>query len=135
MNNEERITMLRQTPIPQLLLKMGIPTMIGMLVTGFYNLIDAYFVGGLGTSQMGVASYISRLLGESKREQANHTASTTLYSGLFIGTVAIILIVCFIDKILFSLGVTETIFPYAKQYALIYVVSSIFNIFNVTMKI
>jgi len=85
MNKEERITMLREAPIPNLLLKMGLPTMIGMLVTGFYNLIDAYFVGGLGTSQMGAisiafplgqaivgiavmfgggaAAYISRLLG------------------------------------------------------------------------
>ena len=43
-NNEARIKMLRESPIPGLLLKMGIPTMIGMLVTGFYNLIDAYFV-------------------------------------------------------------------------------------------
>jgi hypothetical protein len=30
--------------------------MIGILVTGFYNLIEAYFVRGLGTSQMGTVS-------------------------------------------------------------------------------
>jgi len=155
MNKEERITMLREAPIPQLLLKMGLPTMIGMLVTGFYNLIDAYFVGGLGTSQMGAisiafplgqaivgiavmfgggaAAYISRLLGERKNEEANHVASTALYSSLIIGAVVIILLECFLDKVLWGLGATETIFPYAKQYAIIYVASSIFNIFNVTM--
>ncbi len=51
MNNETRVSMLRNAPIPQ-----GLPTMIGMLVTGIYNLVDAYFVGGLGTSQMGAVS-------------------------------------------------------------------------------
>lgn len=44
MNNEERVTMLREAPIPQLLLKMGLPTMIGMLVTGIYSLVDAYLL-------------------------------------------------------------------------------------------
>ena len=46
MDNEERITMLREMPIPQLLMKMGLPTMIGMLVTGLYSIVDACFVGG-----------------------------------------------------------------------------------------
>lgn len=62
MNNEERITLLREGSIPHVLLKMGLPTMIGMLVTGFYNLIDAYFVGGLGTSQMGQCPLLSLLV-------------------------------------------------------------------------
>lgn len=155
MNKEERITMLREAPIPQLLLKMGLPTMIGMLVTGFYNLIDAYFVGGLGTSQMGAisiafplgqaivgiavmfgggaAAYISRLLGERKKQEASHVASTALYASLIIGAVVIILLECFLDNVIWGLGATETIFPYAKQYAIIYIASSFFNIFNVTM--
>ena len=58
MNNEERITMLREMPIPQLLIKMGLPTMIGMLVTGLYSIVDACFVGGLGTQQMGAISVV-----------------------------------------------------------------------------
>ncbi len=32
---------------------MGLPAMIGMMVNALYNLADAYFVGGLGTSQVG----------------------------------------------------------------------------------
>ena len=53
MNNEERITMLREMPIPQLLIKMGLPTMIGMLVTGLYSIVDACFVGGLALNKWG----------------------------------------------------------------------------------
>lgn len=49
MNNQSRkMELLGSAPIPKALLAMGIPTMIGMLVNAFYNLVDAYFVGGLG---------------------------------------------------------------------------------------
>mgnify|MGYP000054913584 CR=1 FL=1 len=49
----KKMQLLGNAPIPQALLAMGIPTMIGMLVNALYNLVDAYFVGGLGESQMG----------------------------------------------------------------------------------
>jgi len=155
MNNEKRITLLREGPIPQVLLKMGLPTMIGMLITGIYNLVDAYFVGGLGTSQMGAvsitfplgqaivglavlfgggaASYLSRLLGANERKKANQVASTALYSSLIVAAIVIGIVLIFINPILYALGATETIFPYAKDYSLIYLIGSIFNIYNVTM--
>lgn len=155
MKDEKRIKMLREAPIPRLLLTMGFPTMLGMLITGVYSLIDAYFVGGLGTSQMGAvsitfplgqaivglavlfgsgaSSYLSRLLGANDREEANHVASTALYSSLVIAAVAIAFIILLLHPILYALGATDTIYPYARTYAVIYVISSIFNIFNVTM--
>ena len=54
MNSQsKKMELLGSASIPKALLAMGIPTMIGMLVNAFYNLVDAYFVGGLGESQMG----------------------------------------------------------------------------------
>ena len=118
-------------------------------------LVDAYFVGGLGESQMGAisvvyplgqvvvglgllfgtgaASYISRLLGQRDKEQANTVASTALYSSLAVGAVIILLSVIFLNPILRLLGATESILPYASTYAGIYIISCIFNVFNVTM--
>ena len=49
------------------------------------------------------------------------------------GTLVIIVIMIFLNPILKLLGATKSIMPYAISYASIYVVSSIFNIFNVTM--
>ena len=49
---------LGNAPIPKALLAMGIPTMIGMLINALCNLVDAYFVGGLGESQMGAISVV-----------------------------------------------------------------------------
>lgn len=67
---------------------MGLPTMVGMLVSSLYNLVDTYFVGTLGTSQQasvsavfplsliaiglamlfgcGGGSYVTRLLGKNE---------------------------------------------------------------------
>lgn len=154
-SNSEKIKMMGEEKIPKVLLKLGMPTMIGMLVSAFYNLIDAYFVGGLGTSQMGAvsitfpisqiivgiammfgsgaASYIARLLGENKDDQANRTASTALITSLFTGLVFIIAALCFLDKLLVGLGATDTILPYARSFAVIYISGCILNIFNVTM--
>ena len=156
MNSQsKKMELLGSTSIPKALLAMGIPTMIGMLVNAFYNLVDAYFVGGLGESQMGAisvvyplgqvvvglgllfgngaASYISRLLGRGDKENADKVASTALYSSVSVGAVIIIISMVFLHPILKLLGATDSILPYAATYARLYIVSCIFNVFNVTM--
>lgn len=153
--NNEKMQIMKTEKVPKALIILGLPTIIGMLVTAFYNVIDAYFVGRLGISQMGAvsivfpiaqiiiglgmafgsggASYISRLLGSGDEEQANKTAATALYSSLIVGVVVIIISLCFLNKILIALGATESILPYARVYAQIYITGSIINIFTVTM--
>lgn len=156
MNSQsKKMELLGNASIPKALLSMGIPTMIGMLVNAFYNLVDAYFVGGLGESQMGAisvvyplgqvvvglgllfgngaASYISRLLGRGDKENADKVASTALYSSVSVGAVIIITSMVFLHPILKLLGATDSILPFAATYASIYIVSCIFNVFNVTM--
>lgn len=150
-----KMELLGSAPIPKALMALGVPIMIGMLINALYNLVDAYFVGGLGESPMGAisivfplgqvvvglglmfgngaASYLSRLLGRGDRETANKVASTALYSSVIIGAIIIIFATIFIRPILALLGATETIMPYALTYARIYVISCIFNVFNVTM--
>lgn len=151
----KKLELLGSATIPKALIALGIPIMIGMLINALYNLADAYFVGGLGESQMGAisivfplgqvvvglglmfgngaASYLSRLLGRGDIDTANKVASTALYSSVMVGAVIILLAVILLKPILGLLGATETIMPYALKYARIYVVSCIFNVFNVTM--
>ena len=124
-NQNRKLELLGNAPIPKALLAMGIPTMIGMLINALYNLVDAYFVGGLGESQMaaisvvyplgqvvvglgllfgnGAASYISRLLGQRNKDQANKVASTALYSSLVVGAIMIVLSILFLKPIVFQL--------------------------------
>ena len=96
-----KLELLGSAPIPKALMALGVPIMIGMLINALYNLVDAYFVSGLGKSQMGAisivfplgqvvvglglmfgngaASYLSRLLGRGDKDTANKVASTALY--------------------------------------------------------
>ena len=49
----KKMELLGTAPVSKALLALGLPTMIGMMINALYNLVDAYFVGGLGTNQMG----------------------------------------------------------------------------------
>lgn len=153
--SNNRISIMRDEPVAASLTKLGVPTMIGMLISALYNAIDAYFVGGLGMSQMGAvsvvfpivqiviglgmmfgagaSSYISRSLGKGDNVEANRAASTALFASVLVGAVIITEIMVFLDPVLVSLGATDTILPYARAYAQIYVTGSIINVFTVTM--
>lgn len=150
-----KMELLGSAPIPKALLALGLPTMIGMLINALYNLVDSYFVGGLGTEQMGAitvafplgqvvvglgllfgngaAAYLSRLLGSGDKKTANKVASTALYCSVLIGAAVILGCVIFLKPILRATGALESVMPYAVTYTGIYITFSIFNVFNVTM--
>ncbi len=151
----KKMELLGIVPIPKALLALGLPTMVGMLINALYNLVDTYFVGGLGTNQMGAvtvafplgqiivglgllfgngaAAYLSRLLGHGDREMANKVASTAIYSSIGFGIICIVGSLIFLRPILARLGANEDIMSYALTYTSIYITFSIFNVFNVTM--
>ena len=152
---DQKMELLGSAPVPRALLTLGLPTMIGMMINALYNLVDAWFVGGLGTSQMGAvtvayplgqvvvglgllfgngaASYLSRLLGRGEKETANQVASTALYSSILVGGVVIAAALLFLEPLLRWLGALEECMPYALTYTGIYITFSIFSVFNVTM--
>lgn len=88
--NLSRMNLLESENVKVALLRLGIPTMICMLVSAFYNIVDALFVGRLGTMPTaavsivypvtmiglavgllfgsGAGSYISRFLGRREYE-------------------------------------------------------------------
>lgn len=154
MKPNNRIQLMSEAKVSKALFKLGIPMVISMLVTALYNVVDMYFVSELGTQQAGAVSvafpislifsgigltfgagagsYISRLLGKKEKETADSVASTALFTGVFVGIILSILIFIFLEPILNFMGATETILPYAKKYAIIFVISTLFSTFNVT---
>lgn len=127
-----------KTPIPKLVVKLGVPTTISMLVTHVYNMVDTFFVGKLGTSAsgatgivfgfmailqavgfmlgQGAGSLISRRLGKKDASSAGVYASTSFFIALFSGVLIEVLGLCFLEPMLKMLGSTDTILPYARQY-------------------
>ncbi len=137
--SEAQYRKMTETPIPKLVLTLGLPTTISMLVTSIYNLADTYFVSELGTSASGAmgvvfalmgviqafgfmfghgaGSNISRRLGAQDVENACIYASTSLFMGLCAGTGITIFGLIFQDPFMRLLGSTETILPYSIGYS------------------
>lgn len=127
-----------ETPIPKLIISLSIPTILAMLVTNIYNLVDTAFVGLLGTSASGAVgvvfgfmaivqafgfmfgngsgSILSRALGAKDNQNASCAASTGFFFSLGAGVVIEILGFLLLVPIVNFLGATETIAPYAQSY-------------------
>ncbi len=104
---KKREKMLNERVEP-LIIKLAIPTIISMLITTFYNLVDTYFVGTLentnATAAVGIVyslmtiiqavgfffghgsgNYISRALGKKKYRDAEKMASTGFFGAIILG--------------------------------------------------
>ena len=144
-----------ETPIPKLITILAIPTIISMLVSNIYNLVDTYFVGKLGVSASGAigviftlmailqaigfmlghgsGSVISRLLAKKEIEKASEFASTSFFLSLFIGVIFVIFGLIFIEPLVYFLGSTVTILPYAKIYAFYIIIGAPFFMSSLVM--
>ena len=49
MSAEQKVKYMTTEPIGRLVSQMAIPTIISMLVTSFYNMVDTMFVGRINT--------------------------------------------------------------------------------------
>ena len=51
-----------ESPIPLLIARLAVPTIISMLVTAIYNMADTFFVSQLGTSASGAVGIVFSLM-------------------------------------------------------------------------
>lgn len=126
-------------PVERIIPKLAGPTILSMLITSIYNMADTFFVSQLGTSAsgavgiiysamaliqafafmigMGAGNNISRLLGKGDEEEAKKYASVAWFTGFALGCVVSVLGLTLLHPIVMLLGSTETIAPYAMDYA------------------
>lgn len=136
---QEKFQWMTTAPLPGLIGRLAVPTIISMLITSIYNMADTYFVGNLGKSAQGAVgvvfslmaiiqaigftfgngsgNQVSRLLGQQRQEEAETVAATGFFVGVFAGVVLAVLGLLFLDPLVSVLGATETILPYARDYA------------------
>ena len=134
----KQFQLMTETPIPRLIIKLSIPTIISMLGTTIYNLVDTAFVGTLGTSQSGAVGVVfgfmtvlqaigfmcgqgsgsiaSRRLGEKNIEEASRIASTGFFTSLALGLIVAVFSLIYINPFVVFFGSTPTIAPHAKTY-------------------
>lgn len=129
---------LTDMPVSGLVLRLAIPSIITMMVSNLYNIVDTAFVGRLGTSASGAVgivfgfmaiiqafgfmfgqgggSILSRALGAKDKERASLHASAGFCGSMLCGLLIAIIGFIWLDPIVMFLGSTPTIAPYAKTY-------------------
>ena len=153
--NESRIKILKEENIDKALFKLGIPMVISLLVAALYNVVDTYFVSGLGkeavaavsvafpiqliflgiglTFGAGAGSYISRLLGGNNKKEASIVATVALISSAILGIITAIALFCYLEGVLKFMGAIPSIMEISKSYTGIFIVGGILGTVNVTL--
>lgn len=142
-------------PVGKLLFTLSVPTIISMMVTNIYNLVDTAFVGTLGTSEsgatgivfsymailqavafmcgQGAGSIMSRKLGAKDLEEASKYSSTGFFLSLGLGLLMAVFSFLFLEPLLYLLGSTKTIAPYAGTYIFFILLAAPFFTSSLTM--
>ena len=156
-NEQQKKQFQRMTtePVGKLLFTLSVPTIISMMVTNIYNLVDTAFVGTLGTSEsgatgivfgymailqaiafmcgQGAGSIMSRKLGAKNLEEATKYSSTGFFLSFAFGLILSVFSLIFMNPLLYLLGSTMTIAPYAEKYIFFIVISAPFFTSSLTM--
>ena len=125
-------------PVGRLVCEMAVPSMVCMLATGLYNVVDTFFVGKIDTQStaalgivfvymtllqaisfflgQGSGIFISNALGARKFKEAEEMAATGFFSAIILTTFMAICGFLFMDPLLRFFGSTETILPVARPY-------------------
>lgn len=127
---KQRHIQMTETPIPELIWKLAVPTIISMLVTGIYNTADTFFVGRISTQAtaavglvfsvmsiiqamgffcgQGSGNYLSRLLGAGEHKKADEIAITGFVLALILGVCVAVLGNLYAGSIADFIGATSS---------------------------
>ena len=134
---------------------MAVPTIVSMLVTCFYVIVDTYFVGQLNTQSTaavgivfplmsliqaigsffghGSGAYMSRELGARRTDNASSMATTGLVYALLTGILIAVVVLLFLRPLSLVLGSTATSLPFTEQYMAIILLGAPFQIASFTL--
>lgn len=146
---------LTQAPVSRVILTMAVPTIVSMLVTCFYVIVDTYFVGQLNTQSTaavgivfplmsliqaigsffghGSGAYMSRELGARRTDNASSMATTGLVYALLTGILIAVVALLFLRPLSLVLGSTATSLLFTEQYMAIILLGAPFQIASFTL--
>ena len=127
-------------PIPAALRRMILPAVASQLIVLIYNMADTFFVGQTnnpymvaaaslilpvfnitlclaGLAGIGGGSLISRLLGQSREDEARRVGAFSLWLALAVAALFAAGMAVFMEPVLTLLGAGKNTFAYARQYA------------------
>ena len=155
MTLEDKYDEMTTKPVKVLVCKMAVPTIIAMVTTALYNVVDAAFIGRLsteGTAGIGISfaymtfiqalgfffghgsgNHISRALGAKDVSSASVVATVGFITPFIIGLVAAIICIPNLSALSRLLGAPEAVVPYANDYLRYIVVATPFMMSALTL--
>ena len=155
MTLDDKYVEMTQQPVKLLVCKMAVPTIIAMVTTALYNVVDAAFVGRLstgGTAGIGISfaymtfiqalgfffghgsgNHISRALGAKDVSSASVVASVGFFSPFILGVVAAAICLPNLSSLSRLLGAPAEVVPYANDYLRYIVVATPFMMSALTL--
>ena len=125
---QNKYDFMTKTPVKKLILKLCVPTIISMLVTGLYNSADTFFVGKISTqataavgivfSVMAIIQAVGFMCGQG----SGSCFALSILLGVFIAVLGII----FVEPIADMLGATDATLEVTKKYMSIILIGSPF---------
>ena len=144
-----------ETPVPRLIIRLAVPTIISMLVTALYNAADTFFVGRISTEAIaavglsfsvmaviqafgfffgqGSGTCLSRMLGAGNKKEAGEIAATGLFLSMAFGVILALLAILFLSPLSIFLGATENTLKDTKDYLRIIVLGAPFMMGQFTL--
>ena len=135
---ERKFQEMTRRPVKLLVCKLAVPTIVAMVTTALYNVVDAAFIGRLstgGTAGIGISfgymtfiqalgfffghgsgNYISRALGAKDSSSASVVASVGVITPLILGLLAAAICLPNLSGLSRLLGATPDVVPYANDY-------------------
>ena len=137
-------------PGAELLRQYALPSIIAMLASSLYNIVDSIFIGhgvnalalsGLAATfplmnistafgamvGMGSSTLISVKLGQKDYKTAQQILGNAVVMNIVMGLIFGAIALIFIDPILFAFGATDTTIEYARDYMQIILLGNIFT--------
>lgn len=138
-DREEQRNPLGTEKVSTLLRQFAIPSILAMLVSSLYNIVDQFFigrsVGELGNAAtnisfplsiscvaiallfgIGGSSAFNLAMGKQQKERAEHYMGNSIVMLALCGTILLIITQLFLDQLLHFFGSPENVVPYAKVY-------------------
>ena len=133
------------------LLRMSVPLIVSLLISSFYNLIDAAWVSGLGADALagvgfftpifmvlvgfgnglgaGASFAISKYIGEEDKVKADNASIHSILLDIIVSLILTIVLLVFLNPTLRIMGAGQTI-SYAIDYGMVLLMGSIFIILS-----
>lgn len=150
--------LLEKTSVRSLVLRLGIPAMFGQFFNMLYSIVDRVFVGqipetgGIALAGIGVcapaltavtafaymvgiggASFMSISLGQKNHQQAKKILGNSLLLLLFISLIVTGILLLVRRPILYVLGCSDAMYPYAESYFTIYICGTVASLCGVSL--